>query len=270
MKTIVLLFSTAFIISLFSYNPKSDILCFSEPGGGSGGFAFLKSIRIKQLKPNGATEPRDFRIPDVEDASGLLSDNFKKDTLWEGPRLVVIDPGHGGAETGAVANGLVEKEVVLDISKRVDSILKTSKILTYMIRKDDSTIHYKERISTANSKKAALYVSIHCDWYKDPAYNGPSTLYYPSSGLAAGNLTVTDFARIIQDELIKTLKTKNKGIIQRTDLAVLNAANMPSILVEVGFLSNKSEAKRLASESFRQKAAEAIASGIIKALQAID
>jgi N-acetylmuramoyl-L-alanine amidase len=207
---------------------------------------------------------RDFKIPD----STLDQQHMPgQDDSEELTGLVVIDPGHGGDETGAVSNSLIEKDITLDVALRLEALLLGHDIPVYMTRRDDRTMDYKERIRSANDMKATLYLSIHCDWYKSSSFRGTSTLYFPSPDLAAGNLEEKEYASIIQQELIKKLRTINRGIIDRSDLAVLNAAQMPSVLVELGFLSNKKDAGLLADDSFRQRAAEALAAGILKSLE---
>lgn len=223
--------------------------------------------------------PRDFKIPDNFESenynSQLINDRDEKKSgpanksPWKGPKLVVIDPGHGGSDPGAISGDLQEKDINLDISKRVNNILEQDGIETYITRSDDSTIELKERIYTANRKKAALFISIHSNWYSDSSFSGTMTLYNPSQNLSAGYLSELEFAQIVQDELIKVLGTKNRGVIDRPNLAVLRHAEMPSLIVELGFLSNKNDGDLLSSDSFKQKAAEALAEGIKKSIDKV-
>lgn len=185
-------------------------------------------------------------------------------------KLVVIDAGHGGNDPGTMSGDLFEKDIALDVALKLNSILKDWGISTYMIRDEDVFVDYKERIELANEKSASLFLSIHCDWFKDSSSKGTTTLYYPSRALRAGNLVEITYARIIQSELIKSLKTNDRGIIDRKDLSVLKYANMPSVIVELGFLSNKEDTALLSSRSFRDKAAKALATGIKESLRMID
>ncbi len=191
------------------------------------------------------------------------------DALQES-RLVVIDAGHGGNDNGTKDNGLAEKDITLDVARRLDSELKRSGIRTYMIRTDDRYIDHRDRIQLANDKNAALYISLHCDWFRDPSLNGTTTLYDPSGNVSIGGLSEIEFASIIQTELMKNLETRNRGINDRNDLAILRRAKMPSVLIELGFLSNKNDSLLLGSEIFRQKSAETLSAGIRKALYKID
>ena len=278
MKRIILIVSVFCTIALFFYVPGLKIIWAS--GSIINGSLWAKSPEKDIPAFSESEKLRDFKIPDTYTSEDTPYDTSKgnpnidirgstdptKRTPWKGPKLVVIDPGHGGNDPGTNAGGLLEKDIGLDISSRVDSILKRSGIPTYMTRTDDSTVDLMDRINSANEKNAALFVSIHSNWFKDSSLNGTMTLYCASDSLGAGNLTEIEYAQIMQGELMRVLDTKDRGIINRPNLAVLRHANMPSVIVELGFLSNKGDAQLLASDSFRQKAAEAIASGISKAL----
>jgi len=167
--------------------------------------------------------------------------------------LVVIDAGHGGNDPGTAGNGLVEKEITLDIAKKLNEILISNNISTYMIRTEDVFLDHKKRIAIANEKSAALYISIHCDWFNNPKYGGTQTFYINKSDLKYGNLTELQYAKNVQNELIKTMKSNNRGISERGDLAVTKYAQMPSVLVELGFLSNPTDSANLATTDYRQK-----------------
>ena len=278
MKRIILIVSVLSAIALFFYLPGLKIIWAS--GSIINGSLWTKGHEKDIAAFSESEKLRDFKIPNTytsEDTPYDTSENSSnidihgnadptKKVPWKGPKLVVIDPGHGGSDPGANVKGLLEKDIGLDISSRVDSILKSSGIPTYMTRTDDSTVDVMDRINAANEKNAALFVSIHSNWFNDSSLNGTMTLYCASDSLCAGNLTEIEYAQIIQGELMKVLETKDRGIINRPNLAVLRHANMPSVIVELGFLSNKGDAGLLASDNFRQKAAEAIAEGISKAL----
>lgn len=187
-----------------------------------------------------------------------------------GKYLVFIDPGHGGNDPGTSGNGLVEKDISLDVSLRLEKLLKESGVQTSMTRTGDTYMDHKDRILLANSKGATLFVSVHCDWFENSSYGGTQTLYYPSRSLKAGNMDEIQYAELIQSELIKVMETNNRGIADRPNLAVLRHAQMPSVLVELGFLSNKNDAARLGNPDFRQKVAQGFTNGILKALKKVE
>ncbi len=183
-------------------------------------------------------------------------------------RLVVIDAGHGGSEPGAVHGGYYEKDFNIDIAKRLNELLKSKNVNTYMIREDDSYVGLYERAYIANNLNATLFLSIHNNAYYSK-YHGTETLYYPSPSGSTG-LTGKRFAQIIQNNLISKLNTKDRGIVERPNLVVLKATKMPAALAEIAFMTNSEDMEKLKTEEFRQKAAEALCDSILKALQEIE
>lgn len=181
-----------------------------------------------------------------------------------GERLVVIDPGHGGSEPGAVHAGVFEKDLNLDISKRLNELLKSKNIKTYMIRDDDSYVALYERAYIANNMNAALFLSIHNNAYY-AAFKGTETLYY-LSGADNGGLNSKRFAQIIQSRLVNALGTVDRKIVHRPNLVVLKGTIMPAALAEIGFITNDEDRANLLREDFRQKAAQALCDSIIQSL----
>lgn len=180
---------------------------------------------------------------------------------------VVIDAGHGGAEPGAIVGNVMEKDLNLDISKRVESILKSRGIKTFMTRTDDSYVGLIERTNYANGINADLFVSIHnnADY---SAVNGSMTLYHPNFSSTSKNGYNTYIAAAnVQRALTNELGTKDLGLIERPNLAVLRTSNMPAILVEVGYMTNRTELRKLLTSDFRQNAATAICDGIMETLK---
>lgn len=277
MKKLLMTVSIILVIVLLTlFSGTSDIYAsmyfFGSPLTAQNSSKHPQNVTLKHIS-------RDFKIPDNYESENYNSqtnnENIEKNSKllnkspWIGPKLVVIDPGHGGTDPGASSGDLLEKDLNLDISNRVNNILQRDGIVTYITRTDDSTIDLKERIYKANIKKAALFISIHSNWFYDSSFSGTMTLYNPSQNLSSGYLSEIEYAKIVQDELIKVLGTKDRGIIDRPNLAVLRHAQMPSLIVELGFLSNKNDEELLMSESFKQKAAEAIAKGIEKSIDKI-
>jgi len=185
-------------------------------------------------------------------------------------RLIVIDAGHGGIDPGAVSGELLEKDINLDICKKIGSILEQSGFNVYLTRTDDTFMKPSVKIETANKKNASLFLSIHCNAFKDKSVDGTTTLYYPSNYSACGNLSGRDYAKIIQGELMNVIDSKSRGIIASRGLLVLKGSKMPSVLVELGYISNDSDVKLLSTDSFKTKAAQGIAEGIKKALEKVN
>lgn len=184
-----------------------------------------------------------------------------------GEKLIVIDPGHGGSEPGAESFGTLEKTLNLDISIRLDKLLKQAGIRSYIIREEDIYIGLYERAYIANDLNATLFLSIHNNAYYSKE-KGTETLYYPNRSNSKG-FTSKRFAQIIQDNLIGSLNTKNRELVERPNLVVLKGTKMPAALAEIAFMTNKDDFALLQSESFRQKTAEALYKSIVQSLNEI-
>ncbi len=185
----------------------------------------------------------------------------------QGEKLVVIDPGHGGSEPGASSFGTMEKTFNLDIALRLNKLLKEKGVRTYIIREEDCYVGLYERAYIANDLNATLFLSIHNN-ANDKRTTGTETLYFPNRTGSTG-FTGKRFAQIIQDNLIKSLGTKNRGLVERPNLVVLKATTMPAALAEIVFMDEKSDFAKLQSEDFRQKAAQALCDAIIQSLNEI-
>lgn len=211
---------------------------------------------------------------DYQNAYVDLPDNMPEDTVSPdiSSKLVVIDPGHGGIDPGTVSEeyNIYEKDIVLDVGLKLCSILEKAGVSVYMTRTTDVFMKPSEKIAVANEKDAALFVSLHCDSFDNKSVRGLSTYYYPKDYASRGSLTGKEYAKAVQDELIKIPNTKSRGIIQGKKLIVLNHAEMPAVLVEMGYLSNSEDIKFLLSDELKTKYAEAIAEGIIKSLPLVD
>lgn len=184
--------------------------------------------------------------------------------------LIAIDPGHGGKDPGTVYKKQVqEKDLNLDIAKRLDDALRDFGIPTILTRSTDEFVELKARTTLANNMKATLFVSIHNNCSDSLAVSGTETLYFPYDDGKNG-LTSKRFAELVQADILSYINTKDRKTVSRPNLVVLNSTQMPAVLVEVGFVSNESDRRRLSTEEFRQNAAEGICSGILKALGEIN
>ena len=169
---------------------------------------------------------------------------------------VVIDAGHGGKDGGAVWNGLIERNLTLDVAKRLDAVLRKRGLRTVMTRKADTTVALGSRSLLANRTRSSVFVSIHFNATRATAISGIETHYRSPRGSA--------LAAFIQRALDGGVTGVNRGT-SYADYKVLRETTMPAVLVECGFISNKKEAKLCASPAHRQKIAEAIAAGLFAA-----
>jgi N-acetylmuramoyl-L-alanine amidase len=195
----------------------------------------------------------------------VVASNESKASKVKG-RVVVVDAGHGGNQSGAVYGGVKEKTLNLDIAKILNNKLKELGIVTYMTRSGDSSISLYSRSGLANSKKADLLISIHNNAGLKK-YTGSMTLYYPSSSKTKGNLSSYQFASIVQKNMCETLGSKNMGIVPRSQLAVLRTSNMPAVIAEVGYMSNSSELAKLKTYAYKEKAAESLKKAVVESLE---
>jgi N-acetylmuramoyl-L-alanine amidase len=187
-------------------------------------------------------------------------------------RLVVIDPGHGGHDPGAVApDGILEKDIVLNIAKHLQGFLNQAAVHTILTREGNDSVKPApgrsflgskrqdliERAEIANRAKADLFISIHCNSFPQSIWSGAQTFYYP------GQAESKRLAVVIQSELVRRLGP-NRRQANAGDYRVLKDTHMPAVVVEVGFLSNPREARLLADPSYQKKVAEAIYWGILR------
>jgi N-acetylmuramoyl-L-alanine amidase len=213
---------------------------------------------------------------------------------------IVIDPGHGGHDTGTIGpNGLEEKDLVLDVGRRLGKLLEArlGAEVVYT-RKDDTFIPLETRTAIANQARADLFVSIHANSSHDEDARGVETYYlnFTSSPealeVAARENAVSEksifelqdlvkkialkekieesreFAGDVQESLHSGLAAKSPGIrdrgVKKAPFIVLIGANMPSILAEISFVSNPTDEHRLATSEYRQRIAESLYRGVAK------
>jgi N-acetylmuramoyl-L-alanine amidase len=172
-------------------------------------------------------------------------------------RTVVLDPGHGGKDPGAAWYGKLEKRHCLDVALRVEAILKRRGLQVVMTRRTDRFVELADRARLANRYRNAIFVSVHFNANRNTRIRGLEVYYLSSSGKVLGS-------RILSSLRTRLKTTSGRGLV-RGNLKVLRATAMPAVVVEAGYMSNRTEAGRLASPAHRQAIAEAIAAGIMKA-----
>ncbi len=183
-------------------------------------------------------------------------------------KTIVIDPGHGGSDSGAVGpTGVKEKDVALAVSKKVESLLASSGARVIMTRSRDVDVYapnatdkqeLQARCNVGNrDPRAALFVSIHCNAFSNPAANGMETYY------CAGSQKGYEAANFINEELAKAGGLFNRGV-KTANYYVLRHTSMPATLLELGFVTNYREEKLLRSDAYQTKLANAIVRGIAR------
>ncbi|OXM88024.1 N-acetylmuramoyl-L-alanine amidase [Paenibacillus rigui] len=172
---------------------------------------------------------------------------------------VVIDPGHGGKDTGAVSvTKRYEKDFVLSLGMKVYKLLEQEpRIDPQMTRDTDDFIELSGRTAFANEMKADLFVSIHGNSAGKESISGTETYYYTEQSL--------DFANIMHDVLIPATGFTDRKVKQNNFYVIKNTT-MPSLLLEIGFLSNRSDEEAMYQEQFQNRVAASIVAGIKKQL----
>ena len=169
-------------------------------------------------------------------------------------RTVVLDAGHGGIDRGAKGvDNSSEKTYALDTAKRVEKGLKRAGYRVVMTRRSDYFVTLPSRVALSNRQRGAIFVSIHYNWARRSSASGTETFYYNSRSYP--------LAANIQRELARF--SPNRGV-KRARFHVLRNNVRPAVLVECGFLSNSSDARKARSASYRQRLADAIVRGIVK------
>ena len=218
-------------------------------------------------------------------------------------RPIVVDPGHGGADFGAKgAGGVLEKDLTLAVARRLVQELKERKLPVLLTRNTDVFIPLAERTAIANRAHAALFVSIHGNSAPEAEIAGCETYFlsveasddeamrvalaendvFGQAGTAADSRDVvgqvlgdlirtehlresSDLAATIQRSLAKIPGAESRGVKQ-APFAVLTGTNMPAALVEIGFVTNAAEAKRLAQKDTQVRLARALATALVEAM----
>lgn len=195
--------------------------------------------------------PIHFTIERKSDPVALML-KFRRVPLRE--KLVVVDPGHGGRDPGAIYQDAFEKNITLDISRRLAKLLKKAGANVILTRDSDVFVDLHDRPRLANDANADLFVSIHCNAMPKPNIGQGTETYYLRNDSVLMALS-------LQESLHGKLQLRDGGI-RRRNFCVVRETNMPAVLVEVAYLNTDSEYKLLTDGSFRQKAAEAIFEGL--------
>ncbi|MEH2012866.1 N-acetylmuramoyl-L-alanine amidase [Nostoc sp.] len=181
--------------------------------------------------------------------------------VTNGRVVVIIDPGHGGKDSGALGiGGAREKDVILPIGKRLAEILQQNGVQVIMTRDSDYFVTLPGRVQLSERANADVFVSIHANsaGASRPDVNGLEVYYY-DSGLG--------LARIVRSSILQSIGTiKDRGV-RRARFYVLRKSSMPSILVETGYMTGREDMARLRTSAYQNKMAEAIARGVLQYLK---
>jgi N-acetylmuramoyl-L-alanine amidase len=219
--------------------------------------------------------------------------------LGLGLSRIVIDPGHGGHDPGAQGNGIDEANLVLDVALRLEALLKTQATFdVVMTRRTDEFIPLEERTAIANREGADLFLSIHANAARDTLVQGVETYFLnfatnPTAEAVAARENATsaktmgslpdlvksialnnkieesrEFATFVQASMVQDLKAPQRTVrdlgVKQAPFVVLIGAGMPSVLAEISFVTNRSEAAVLKQPAYRQSIAQALFDAVVK------
>lgn len=190
--------------------------------------------------------------------SGLITGKFVKGQVKDRFR-VIIDPGHGGKDTGAISViNRREKDFVLSLGNKVTSLLrKEPGIEVLMTRSDDTFIELSDRVAKAQQSEADLFVSIHANAINKESVGGTETFYWTPQSL--------DFATLMHSSILEATGFPDRKVKQERFYVIRNTT-MPSVLLEIGFLSNRTEEALMYQDAFQNRVAESIVAAIKKQL----
>src|SRR3989442_2199341 len=199
--------------------------------------------------------------------------------------VVVRDPGHGGQGPGAMCGGVLEKDLTLDVARRIDRLLDSEGVATLMPRLGDTYVSLADRAAFANRVRNCIFVSIHFNEDNKPVASGVET-YYAAHQITAGSFLASwlpflwrplsdspnpesqNLAGLIQEALVARTRSIDRGT-QGRQFFVIATVTSPAVLIEGGFLTNKEDISKLATEDYRDQLAAAVADGILRYRDAV-
>jgi N-acetylmuramoyl-L-alanine amidase len=194
----------------------------------------------------------------------------------ESAPLVIVDAGHGGHDGGAVANGLIEKDLSLVLARQVRDYLEKAGVRVRMTRDRDRFLELEERCQIAAEAKADAFVSVHLNTSPAPEVHGIETYFAATQSLMArpakassrakNTATGEQLARVIQRQACVATKAEDRGI-KDSQLIVVMRTPCPAALVECGFLTNTDESRRMKQADYQQSLAKGIAEGMAEFLR---
>jgi N-acetylmuramoyl-L-alanine amidase len=187
---------------------------------------------------------------------------------------VIVDPGHGGSDEGASGHGLKEKLVTLDLARRMVPKLNAFGFTAILTRETDEFISLPDRVAIANAVPGAIFISLHCNFSDNVSAHGIE-VYRCDTKSDGVNVRVTmtagkveaisevesQLAQAMGDSVTERLHTEDRGL-KTANFYVVRNISFPAVLVECGFLTNADDARQLADQGYREKLADALASGI--------
>ncbi|OLN21809.1 cell wall hydrolase [Domibacillus antri] len=205
---------------------------------------FISNYYLRSASSDGAAKP-----PATDSSDSKLSS-----------QTIILDPGHGGKDSGAVGNNLREKDVVLKAGLQVNNLLKKTPFNVKMTRSTDTFIELKDRSAFAKDNGGDIFVSIHANSASSAAATGTETYYYAAANPHAADSKL--LSSKIQARMLDAWNLRDRGV-KPGNFSVLRENNMPAALVEMGFISNAGDASKMASDYWMNIMSIAIYNGIL-------
>jgi len=222
-------------------------------------FLALKLQQYRQIRPPMNLPPLlppKQQLPDLKPRQPQIT---PRRDLRKGKIVVIIDPGHGGKDSGAIGiGGVQEKNIILPIGKRIAEILERNGIQVIMTRDSDYFVTLPGRVTMAQQANADVFVSVHANsaGANRPEVSGLETYYY-DSGLT--------LARVVHKKILQSLNVRDRNV-RKARFYVLRKNSMPAILVETGYLTGRDDVAKLRTSAYQNQMADAIAQGILQYL----
>lgn len=247
-NTVVILIQPASGVTLSVLNQEGDK------------FLALKLQRYRQIRPIVNLPPLSPPKQPLPDLNSSQPQTRPRRPVRQGKIVVIIDPGHGGKDSGAIGiGGVQEKNIILPIGKRIAEILERNGIQVIMTRDSDYFVTLPGRVRIAEQANASVFVSIHANSAGEnrPEVSGLETYHY-DTGLT--------LARIVHSKILQSLNIRDRSV-RRARFYVLRKNSMPAILVETGYLTGRDDVAKLRTSAYQNQMAEAIAQGILQYLR---
>lgn len=204
----------------------------------------------------------EYKVLSEEETDEILLSIKRTETVKSSDRIIVIDPGHGGHDPGAVQNGVKEKDINLAVSLKLDEALRNKGYNTVLTRDSDVTVGLYERPEIANMHQADLFISIHANSNGNSGIDGIQVMYYSKDKANVKKEQTEDLAKIMMEEITKGTGAPNRGLLPKTNYVVVRDTEMPAVLIEIGFLTNKQEVMKLQDDAYQNLIVQSIIKGI--------
>ncbi len=219
-------------------------------------------------KPTPKPTPTPRPAPVTVKKTGLVQANAE-----DKRKIIMLDAGHGGTDPGAIGEldgkSIEEKELTLTITKKVKAILDNLGYKTAMTRTGDTLPSLAERPQMANNMGCAMFVSIHINSAENHDAYGTEVYYSDENNHQRYNMISQELAENVLETMIKNMGSYDRGV-RMANWAVTRRSNMPAILIEVGFISNEAELRKMNSSAYQDKVARGIAEGIVNSIHYIE